>query len=366
MSCINILEDVMNNLLNEVERNCLLSAERHDTGGFDNWRKEPRNRQFIVNIDARPLVSLVDSAANGNRVYEFMSIQRPGDVLHYLWVTFVELDDEVIHGLKENLAYQYPFEFDKDAEFNGLSFIDFDTHFSWQGDDTSNESHSWRMYIEKEFWCLKLENLYEMVCLLQAGLKYADNFLLQNELKLIEFKKHRRDYFHSVSRSKRFTLPAFIEAENIPFSLKKLVQIISQHDVNSVSCPFGVFAIWRILVEEQVKRSISSGLPAQETFALYGPDRNLGDDCCPEDWGGYVHIPYEGMCDADVIFLPNWRVFHIEHSGLSGSLAKTLSMEFCRYLFVPKARDFGELECASREELGNWVLYRCQFKSQYD
>jgi NAD-dependent SIR2 family protein deacetylase len=64
------------------------------------------------------------------------------------------------------------------------------------------------------------------------------------------------------------------------------------------------------------------------------------------------------MFDGDVVFLTGWRVFHIENAGADSSLARTLNMKHCRYMFVPKSRELGELACATREEIGDWVLYR--------
>ena len=84
------------------------------------------------------------------------------------------------------------------------------------------------------------------------------------------------------------------------------------------------------------------------------------------DWGGEVRIPYESMFDGDVVFLPGWRVFHIENAKTDGSLAKALHMKNCRYLFVHKTRELGELACATREKVGDWVLYRQKPKTNDD
>lgn len=46
---------------------------------------------FVVGVDARPLAVLIRSAARACRVYELMAINRPGDVLNYLWLTSVKM-----------------------------------------------------------------------------------------------------------------------------------------------------------------------------------------------------------------------------------------------------------------------------------
>lgn len=340
------------------ERDLLTQTSRHDTGGYDNWRKYPRTRQFIVDIDARPLAVLANSARYGDRVYEFMSIQRPGDLLHYFWVTFVDVEDEVMQSIKESLAHKRPYTFDVKASLTGLPFIDFDNCFIWQGDDTDREDAAWRSHVEQEHWHQQLTDLHTIVVRLQDRLRCIDDFLLQNEIKLLDEKKHQLDFGATIKRN------CYLEAQNLTQSDKytdlynMVAQIAAQSDVNSASCPFNWLAIWRILVEEQVKRSQRLDLPPQEAFKLSGPDNGFGDDKLAENWGGYVHIPYEGMCDGDVVFLPNWRIFNADKAGADGSLAAALRMNLCRYLFVPKERMLGELACATRKEIGDWMLYR--------
>ncbi|MGZ8982770.1 MAG: SIR2 family NAD-dependent protein deacylase [Methylotenera sp.] len=345
----------MRNILTTEESDFLTSPERHETSYMFSY-KDPRRCKIVVDIDARPLVSLVETAFYGCRVYELMSIQRPGDLLHYLWVAFVELDDELLKSLKDSVDYKHRYEFDMKQPLTGLPFIYFDEKFFWQGDDTYLSDAAWREHIDSESWYQKLSSLYQLVCKLQQRLRGVDNLLLQNELRLIDEKKHRRDFFSIVKRSCTLDFTDFsVDAKSVKFQ-KVLAQLIAQDDVHSVSYPFGGLILWRILVAEQISRSQRLNLPLQEALHLYGPDSGLDD--LPEDWGGEVRIPYESMFDGDVVFLPGWRVFHIENSGVDGSLAKTLNMKDCRYMFVPKSRELGELACAMREEIGDWVLYR--------
>jgi hypothetical protein len=172
----------------------------------------------------------------------------------------------------------------------GLPFIYFDEKFFWQGDDTYLSDAAWREHIDSESWYQKLSSLYQLVCKLQQRLRGVDDLLLQHELRLIDEKKHRRDFFSTVKRSCTLKSPDFSVHANFAEFYKVVAQIIAQDDVNSVSYPFGGIAIWRILVTEQVARSQRLNLPLQEALHLYGPDDGL--DNLPEDWGGEVRIPY--------------------------------------------------------------------------
>jgi len=57
----------------------------------------------------------------------------------------------------------------------------------------------------------------------------------------------------------------------------KILELIRQHDVRSVSCPYDDPELWLALVAEQVRRAAESGLPLQEAFTLCGPDGGLWD-----------------------------------------------------------------------------------------
>jgi hypothetical protein len=133
----------------------------------------------------------------------------------------------------------------------------------------------------------------------------------------------------------------------------KVLELIRKDDVRSVSCPFNDPALWRGLVAEQVRRSMLTALPLQEAFTLCGPDGGMSDIPFAE-WGGRLHLPYEGMCGGDLVLLPLWRKFFLEEAEDTGRLS-TAAWLCCHYLLSP--RDYGEVGFATRTPVGGWVLY---------
>lgn len=132
-----------------------------------------------------------------------------------------------------------------------------------------------------------------------------------------------------------------------------IVELIYRDDVRSVSCPFADPALWRILVERQVQRATTSGLPLQQAFCLCGPDSGLPD--VPfEDWGGEIHVPYEGACGADLFVLPPWHRFLSDKVRHGGKLRWAVQ-KACHHVLLEG--DYGELGCATRRVIGNWTLY---------
>lgn len=133
----------------------------------------------------------------------------------------------------------------------------------------------------------------------------------------------------------------------------KVLELIHRDDVRSVSCPFNDPALWCGLVAEQVRRSMLTALPLQEAFTLCGPDGGMSDIPFVE-WGGRVHLPYEGMCGGDLVLLPLWRKFFAEDAEETGRLS-TAARLCCNYLLSP--RDYGAVGFATRVTVGSWVLY---------
>lgn len=148
-------------------------------------------------------------------------------------------------------------------------------------------------------------------------------------------------------------------------------ELIKRDNVQSVSFPFNNTKVWRLLVDEQLQRAKKTGFSKQKAFTLSGPDGGLS--CDPTEWGGNVHIPYEGACMGDLFVVPGWRKIYPDwkdqfpRSGDGKGDKATLGNyahymadpntgDSCHYLLLQ--RDLGELKCATRRVIGDgWILY---------
>lgn len=160
--------------------------------------------------------------------------------------------------------------------------------------------------------------------------------------------------------------------EELPESVITLIgDLIKRDNVQSVSCPFNNSKVWRLLVAEQVRRANQTGKSPQQAFTLAGPDSGFGFD--PADWGGDVHIPYEGACMGDLFVVPGWRKLYPDwkdqfpRSG-DGRGDKATLGDYAHYMADPNTgdschylllqRDLGKLKCANRCEIGDgWIFY---------
>jgi hypothetical protein len=124
-------------------------------------------------------------------------------------------------------------------------------------------------------------------------------------------------------------------------------------DVQSVSFPFQDEQVWRMLVAEQVERARRAGIHLQHAFGLSGPDSGLPFDTAT--WGGYVHKPYEGMCEGDLIVLPAWRRYDLHEAMGDGSLTQAMFGKQCHHVLMKGTHP--EVDSAERVLVEGWTLF---------
>lgn len=168
-----------------------------------------------------------------------------------------------------------------------------------------------------------------------------------------------------------------------------ILELASRPSVHSVSCPFTGFELWEGLLKEQVRRSRATGLHPHEAFFLAGPDGGIpgmtpdrfADDedqanavvtpdpitgrIASDLFGGYVHIPYEGVCGGDLFIAPDWyRLSPEMGSTPDASLSRVLGSPGKKCNLLLTHRDMGELPCATRQVAASWYLYAAM--SEYE
>lgn len=329
-----------------------------DTGGYGGGRwigMQP----FVVEMDARPLLTLIEGALQGLRVYELMTIGRPGDVLNYLRVRPIAVHEEISRLFAKTEYEEWTIRACGDGY---LPFTQFDGAFRLEGDDTTPQSSSWLAFRATPLWAETMQELVSIVADIQHRLRETGDFLTQREIGCIDSSRHRRDFFHRIERRClahwRQDPTQTVGAALLPV----LQELLTRPTVHSVSCPLTNLDLWRCLAEEQIQRAERTGRSRQAAFTLSGPDSGL---VAPyEDWGADVNIPYEGACGADLFIKPDWRRTFPEVDARGGSLSDIVfggeSVPeigyVCHYLLTQD--DLGPLRCASRREVGDgWVLY---------
>lgn len=339
-------------LLTEEERDYLTIRYNVDIGQF--YLDRPTKLcDFIIDLDFTPLAVLIDTANYGNRVYELMSIKRPGDLIFYIYVYFINIEDKVLQHLNRYAT------FNAFTCAEGLSLYECDQRFNGYNDESESFEKIWCHHRKKNYWNALLEKLLTLVKAVQFRIRdIDDDYLIQHEINLLDKFKHRLDYVATIPRPISFSTGIKnSEDQNI---IELIAELIKSDKVNSVSCPLKDFVLWRLLVEEQIRRSKNSSKQLQQAFYLSTDDigfRNIEF----ENWGGYVHIPYEGCTGGDLFIYPSWRRLNTLHEGKHVTFKSVTTGKPCHYLLLEN--DYGEIEGANRTIFGKWVLY--ESKSPY-
>lgn len=145
-----------------------------------------------------------------------------------------------------------------------------------------------------------------------------------------------------------------VRGDELPSEIVDLIgNLIKRPDVQSVSFPFKDEIVWRLLVAEQLARARSGRVHRQHAFALCAGDGGLPFD--PEDCGGFVHIPYEGVCESDLFVKPPWRGYDLNAANGDGDLTSAMLGKCCQHVLMKGTHP--ELDSANRTVVAGWTLY---------
>jgi len=323
--------------------------------------------EFDIDLDARPLAGLIADAAKGRRVYELLSIARPGDLLSYFWVHVADsaphLAERVTSRFNQARRLSKPL-----PDVRDLAFSEFDGFFHFGFDDTEGVASLWLRHRERVTWRAQLDALFPVVLQAQAVLREQSDFLTQHEIALMSKGCHRLDYQLAVDRDGQLSKCVPAQSGLPPELFELIVSLVKQDDVRSVSCPLTDYWLWRALVAEQVRRSIAHNVPPMAALRLNGPDSGIAGvrtyDCWQaRDWGGEIHIPYEGVCGGDLFIQPGFFGFDLDLARLAPTLSEAVfgpsnaeGEKSCNYLLT-RNRNLGEIASAERTDCGEWFLY---------
>lgn len=304
-----------------------------------------------LQVDARPLALLAQSALLGHRVYELFSIQRPGDVLRYLWVRWAgepsqEWDAATWFKDKENQE--------------GKSFLSLDRRhwrpeLDWLDDDAFSATRAWWDHRRTDFWTTLCAECLQIVIQVQACLRSSPDELIRQELALMDAGQHRRDLWPTREQIGGLDPAPAADSTLTPEQFELILTLARQDDVLSVSCPLTDPALWRALAKEQLRRAKVIGLAPQEALFLAGPEGGI-PHVQAADWGAAVHIPYEGCCEADLFIQPTWFCVDPDEAQRGGSIQAGLGHRKCRYVITH--RDYGQFANDETQAVAGWFFYK--------
>lgn len=212
------------------------------------WRNDP-SLPFRVQLHNFPLDHLVADAQEAHRVYELMSIRRPGDVWKYIWVELLDVPPNV------RSSCQWRKDEAKDSRKwpdNWLPLTEFDLCFYWAMDDTEPESRCWLPEREGSSFKTWAEELFAKIQAAQLTLRQSTDVLVQTELALMDKHCHHLDY--KTHLPFELTRPDYESPVKPRFSqafYDKLRELIALPEVNCFSFIGEDYQVLRLVFTQQ-------------------------------------------------------------------------------------------------------------------
>lgn len=320
------------------------------------WKK----RHLTLQVDARALGALAESAARGHRLYEFMRLERLGDILRYWWVEASDVGVEFIERVNARMSVAERIRFRQGESSLALPFIVLDACFwrqelRWTDPDADELDRVWVDYRQRNPEQAILEVMLSIVQAAQVRLRASAKALQAHELALIDARRHSRDRWPKLAPvAFGCSVPAACTHLNAGL-FEAIVSLARRDEVRSLSCSFDDPILWQELVWVQVQRAQRENCASSEALLLAGPDGGLSHFEA-DDRGGDIHIPYEGARDADVFVKPQWYAFDERLARSSGSVYAGLHEKAHRYALMEGY--FGEFRDDECVRIGDWSLYR--------
>lgn len=254
------------------------------------WRIDPP-LPFRVKLHEFPLHHLIADAQEAHRVYELMSIRRPGDVWKYIWVELLDVPPSVHSSRKWRKDEA------KDSRKwpdNWLPLTEFDRCFYWAWDDTKPESQCWLPEREGPAFKKWAEELFAGVKTAQLAVQQAQDILIQIELAQMAATCHYRDY--EAATPFEITPPDYESPVKPRFSqafYDKLSELIRRPEVNCFSFIGEEYQVLRLAFTEQRLRFKSDDplLPANSWPISILADFVHG----LRDWNAQAQVYSEGI-----------------------------------------------------------------------
>ncbi|MBN9133982.1 MAG: hypothetical protein J0H48_11570 [Nitrosospira multiformis] len=305
---------------------------------------------FRISLHFDAITLLISDAFLGDRVYEFFSIRRRGDIKRYLWVRMVEIAERIRE------RYRYARE-DMDWPEDECPYPAWDDALFLTWDEQPEECAWHRAKVLPAFKDF-IDHWFAHVRQSQEALRQSENIFIRKEIQLIDSGRH--DYEYETMPPFMLTPTGFLrkkaEDQYPEWFYEELIRILSWADIGSVACRSADFRTFRLLCMEQLKRCAITGGTPKDVFSISVLDLSVNgtaDNRFPRAsrWGGYACYFQEGLGHGDLFIDMNRRV---------GYPAKILVEQYWWYADLPyyimTDEDFGQIKGYRQKILADGLL----------
>jgi len=308
------------------------------------------NQPFRVRLDAGELDALIEDTGQASRIYELMLIERPGDVLDYLWVIPLEVSEKVqeriasarrhAKGQKTRNADVWPDD--------RMPLTAFDNLFCWAAEDTEPDDEVWLRFRESSDMRSFIRSLFAAAVAAQNQLASGDA-LQRHVYSQLRAGAHPYGFIsRQDARTKcRNTGRAGGDRDTSAF-YDTLSRLLKDPELAAVAYRgSGDYRVLRMMATEQRRRANYTGHDTDD--ALFLSAMNFGW-AGQDEWGSSILFFDEGLGYGDLF---------VQGSGLgSDNIARLMRSGRRpprRYLLTTES--IGELAGFEHQSGDGWVLY---------
>lgn len=248
----------------------------------------------IANNVLRPLKVIVHSyaidhlqadAQEAYRVYELMSIRKPGDICHYIGIEPVEVSEYTMSRCRDKKP--------EDEPNTVISLATFDGFFLAAGEDTEPEDGCWLHFRKSARFKKHLRDLFERVRAVQQGLRNCSDPLIRHVIELMDTSSHPWD---TSPHTQWWRTPSDYASRTKPQRsveyYAKLRELLARPDITSVRLfEHDDYQTERLVCAEQRTRANATG---QITFEALPICLFAKQDAGSPGWGEKIVIFHEG------------------------------------------------------------------------
>ncbi len=259
------------------------------------------DQQLGVEVSAAPLVNLFNQLGDGLEVYTALTLQRPGDMHQYLRVK--------INRIPKTFRCSARFFDPITSKFENRAYLPGDTteflSFSDQldcGEYAEDFDRAWQAAIQSSDFFEFVRSVFEDFKNALVKLSLRDDLIRAN-MEMVKRNAHPLDM---VPRDKAFSIAKFRPVKPIHSSdfYSALARSLSLPTVHScVYFGHGDLKVLHLMATEQLRRSMATGIAAEEIFPLAA---HIDDPIDPHSWGCEIAFYSEGISKKADLFINDY------------------------------------------------------------
>ncbi|WP_041522643.1 hypothetical protein [Gilvimarinus agarilyticus] len=296
-----------------------------------------------IEVQADALARLVNDVSLGMRVYELLSITRPGELLAYVYLEFDPADTALQQELQSRLdrfgSRRWELGIADKKPIKRIVFSSFERMYPLEPSPDTNLHGSWQLSRDySSFWMEYLNGLFTRLKSVQNRTLQNPDPLIQAAIRLMNENRHPQQLERHIERRVYLHAPKpYIKMP--PVLVERLVALVDTYQVRSVCAEEGGYVFWY----EMLKRQLAVGAPNMEL-------RCGCDSPKPPYNASHVGGEINNGVQTELMVIPAWKTL------CADACEKEQRLPYLAKILVSE-RDWSGMTFVDHEHIEGWNIY---------